>query len=325
MLSFFRKPPPKTTYLDLIEQRFDAPQSLSREEVTEAVGDIHLNLLRRKICRCDQEDEQFLRLMVKIRAAIRHGNHWRQSAPLNFVVSYPRSGNTLLTRSLVDISGVQVFSSNPGTVDYIPVECFPSRYPLDRIVKTHTVPEYDDKSKYVFLMRDGRDILPSIAFMTLQRGFHNYKRKRDVADFIDWTTQHYRFGTWASFAREVLALKEKNNVMIVRYDDLIQHVDVLKSIVSFFDLPYRPGIIEKVFAEKDQVLADIKGHASHNKLWGLGSTFHNESMFHAWAQNRSKSNWQMTMDCAARRKFHETGATEFLTEFGFEQNPSWWK
>lgn len=325
MKSLFKKRPQATTYLDLIEQRLDADAPLSRDDLAEIVGDLHLYQLRYEIKNRDRDDEKSLRLMRRIISSVQNKKQWQQCAPLNFVASYPRSGNTLLVRSLTQISRAQVFSDMPGTMNFIPVACFPEQYPLDRIVKAHSVPEYDDQSRYVFLMRDGRDLLPSIAYMTFQRGLHGFEKREDTADFIEWTTQHYRFGDWASFARRVSTLREKKNVMIVRYDDLIGHVDTLKNIVAFFDLPFRPGAIEKVFAEKDQVFADIKSHASDNKFWGLGERFHGSSMFCAWAKNRSGSNWQETMNRAAKQKFHETGATEFLTEFGFEQNPNWWK
>ena len=35
--------------------------------------------------------------------------------------------------------------------------------------------------------------------------------------------------------------------------------------------------------------------------------------------------WREMFDAAASRHFHETGGTEFLRHFGYEQSADWWK
>ena len=48
-------------------------------------------------------------------------------------------------------------------------------------------------------------------------------------------------------------------------------------------------------------------------------------MFYEWSLNRKGSNWRETWDQAAKRAFHETGATEALMELGYETEPNWWR
>lgn len=62
--------------------------------------------------------------------------------------------------------------------------------------------------------------------------------------------------------------------------------------------------------------------SSIHDRWGFGHTFEPESMFYEWSLNRKGSNWRQTWDKAAKRAFHETGATELLMG---ETDPDWWR
>ncbi len=309
-------------------QKLDSPGKLSRADLMKIVGSMHLEHLRIRYAPEHQEETFRLtrQIATKLKAEIEaRGYEPLSDGPLYFVASYPRSGNTLTLSCLEMVYPSQVLSSMIGTVNYIPIECYPNDYPLQRFVKTHEMPPYREDSKYVFVVRDGRDILPSIAYMTSQNGGHPYLKTGELANFIDWQCRDYRFGGWADFVRKMHALREKENVLIVRYDDLLAGPHFLQNIVDFFGLPHVPGAVMAAYEKRENILGVLKAHPESRKLWGLGAIAPEDTMFHAWSKNRKASNWRSTMDAAARKRFHETGATEFLIEYGFEDDENWWR
>ena len=179
----------------------------------------------------------------------------------------------------------------------------------------------------VLLVRDGRDTIASLAFMTAQQDHHKFSQKSEIADFIRWVSKAYQFGDWASHARNLLELSKAPDKLLVRYDDLVSTGETFKQIVDFFSpgnrLPREH--LDNLFDERDVVAASIKSRPLVNNEWGFGRTFEPSSMFHAWSLNRHGSSWREAWDSAAKQAFHETGATEFLIEFGFESDPDWWR
>ena len=249
------------------------------------------------------------------------------TSPLAYFVSYPRSGNTLATRLAASATSGQVFSAM--TEGYAPFSkrIYPKSYPLPRLIKDHVAhPHYRD-DRCVLVVRDGRDTVISLAFMTLQQGQHGLADKHELADFIRWVSRSYVFGAWATHARNMMKLLEGPDKLLVRYEELVASDETFAQTVDFFDPGNRlpRAHLSQLFAQRDTVVERIKSRPAVNDQWGFGRTFEPGSMFHDWSLNRQGSSWRATWDAAAKRAFHETGATELLMELGYETDPDWWR
>ena len=249
------------------------------------------------------------------------------AAPLAYFVSYPRSGNTLATRLTANATSGQIFSAMSEGYAPFSKRIYPKSYSVPRLIKDHMAHLHYKNDRCVLVVRDGRDTVISLAFMTLQQGEHKFADKTELADFIRWLSGSYAFGDWAAHARNLLELTKSPDKLLVRYEDLIAKTATFIEIVDFFD----PGNslprahLSKLFAERDTVVERIKSSPAVNDQWGFGRTFEPDSMFHVWSLNRRSSSWREAWNAAAKRAFHETGATELLIEFGYETDPDWWR
>ncbi len=220
--------------LNHVVEKLARPGDLTDADLRKLVGYVHLELYNMRaygqaLFQKNETDALAREAMGKIRNIVTERKfHPYADGPLSHIVSYPRSGNTLAT-VIAQLGPVQILSNINGAVNYIPTECFPSAYPLERIVKAHSIPDYSRRCKYVYLVRDGRDLLPSVAHMSLGSGpkAHNFTKKHELKEFIDWQLQVYPFGDWVSFTRKMLELASRDNVLIERYEELVKtHRDV---------------------------------------------------------------------------------------------------
>ncbi|MEW5963642.1 MAG: sulfotransferase domain-containing protein [Pseudomonadota bacterium] len=172
----------------------------------------------------------------------------------------------------------------------------PRAYPRARIVKDHRPLErylWDDG---YLLVRDGRDCMVSLAWMTREAGNHRFWLRSELAEFIKWTMDSYRYGSWADHTKRLLRLLHGGSKQLVRYEEASAQLDRFKGAP-----------------------ADVR------RKWGIVDDDLTGSMFEAWQQSRGKSNWRASFDRAAAKAFHNTGATEMLIELGYETDPDWWK
>ena len=163
--------------------------------------------------------------------------------------------------------------------------------------------------------------------MTLKQNRHACSRKGELADFIRWLDQNYEFGGWTDHMRAIGALMRGPGKLLVRYDDFAASPDVLRRIVDFVDPDHGLSIerIQATFDWKSNIFEGIGANPHARDQWGIGAEFPPDSLFYEWSQNRQGSHWHAAWDMAAKQAFHETGATEFLLEYGFETDPDWWK
>lgn len=162
------------------------------------VGRIHLNVSGLPGQRWFDPGGPNARLVVAIfrklaKLAEKRGERPFGCGPLNFVANFPRSGNTMVLQSLAKLGGVQTFTDEIATDRYMPFNYYPEAYPLTRVVKSHRVLACEPSCRYVYIVRDGRDILPSLAHMSrlqepgeepaagplgfLMRWFHGKRRR----------------------------------------------------------------------------------------------------------------------------------------------------
>ncbi len=340
--------------LSLFLDRLRSGEEVPPREISEMVGRIHLNVSGLPGQRWFDPTGENGRVVVEIfreisKIAAGSGERPFSNGPLSFVASYPRSGNTMVLQSLTRLGGVQTFTDEVSTHRYMPFNFYPEHYPLQRIVKSHRVLSPDPSCRYVYIVRDGRDILPSIAYMSrlqdaseepgrgplapfsrwlrkrrVRPNCHTFSRRRELADFIVWLKDNYRYGDWIDFHRNLEAVKGRENVLVVRYPDLIASVDALRRIADFLGVDYQEDSLVSAFEERDNILERLAG-SNANEKWGLGEEFDKGSLYYAWSRNRAGSNWRESMDRRARRTFHEMGATPFLLDYGFETDPDWWR
>lgn len=97
--------------------------------------------------------------------------------------------------------------------------------------------------------------------------------------------------------------------------------------VNFLDPDHRfsEERLIRGYDTRDKVFEGVKNNPNANRSWGIGAEFPPESLFHEWSNNRQGSSWRQAWDAEAKKAFHETGATEFLIEYGYESDPDWWR
>ena len=221
--------------------------------------------------------------------------------PLLFCISFPRSGVTRFINELRAKTGGDVYEAMRNAPRHLHFEkrWQPRGYPCTRIIKDHRpLTDYLHDDGYL-LVRDGRDCMISLAWLTRAGGRHQFYKQDELKDFIAWTDKDYAFGSWASHTRRLLALKAGGSKTVVRYED----------------------------QKSEKSARDVMGSADEKtrRAWGIVDDDLTGSMFEAWQKSRGKSNWRQSFDRPAAKAFHDTGATEMLLELGYETDRDWWK
>jgi hypothetical protein len=248
-------------------------------------------------------------------------------SPVAFVISYPRSGNTVLIHTLARLLEAQIFEGFPHSLIPFSKSLYPKHYPLTRLIKDH-VPRLEYvNDKTVMLVRDGRDTMLSLAHMTFKQKRHNFSRKGDLSSFISWLDREYEFHGWAKYMKMVDSFLNGPDKILVRYEDFMTNHSVLAKVARFIDPNH--GNSEETIREKYEErskLFEKLGENPHSRIeWAIGEKFSQDSLFHDWSLRRQVSHWRSAWDAEAKAAFHETGATKFLLRYGYETDPEWWR
>lgn len=248
--------------------------------------------------------------------------------PFAIVCSYPRSGNTMLINMAASVMLAQVFENMPGSRTPFSKKIYPRHYPYVRLIKDHVARPMYRQDRVAFVVRDGRDTMISLAYMTHKQGYHDFVRRDQLADFIIWLDQAYPFGGWAKHMRDMHALLPDNSTKFVtRYEDVMEGPQPFFDFIRFLDSDH--GLDEarmrRAYDARAGIIEEVKNHPSANGAWGIGAQFDPDSLFFEWSKNRGGSTWRASWDAAARKRFHETGATDYLIEYGYESDEKWWK
>jgi len=253
---------------------------------------------------------EHLAITQRIRTEIFRGPPWfdpmqrtKSTHPVYYCISYPRSGTTRFIAELASRTNGDLFRASWSSGYPFDKRWQPRAYPRTRIVKDHRpLRQYLHDDGYL-IVRDGRDAIISLAWMTRSRGRHRFFKREELKDFIAWTASYdYRaYGSWASHTRRLLDLRQGGSKTLVRYEDAPSDSAAIK--------------------------ASIAGRRTEEgrHAWGMIDEDLSGSMFETWHKNRGKSNWRQSFDGPAALAFHETGATDMLIELGYETDPQWWK
>lgn len=247
--------------------------------------------------------------------------------PTPVICSYPRSGNTVSIRLAAQVLQAQILEAMPGSMIPFSKGIYPKAYPYVRLIKDHVArPIYKD-DRVAIVVRDGRDTMISLAFMSHKHGAHELTKRGELAAFIRWLDTDYPFGGWAKFMRDAALLRQAPDKHVLRYEDLMAGHQPFIDLMRFLDPGHRIAderLIE-AYQNRDVIFDGIKSNPNANRSWGIGAAFEPDSMFYEWSRNRKGSSWQQSWDAAAKKAFHETGATDFLIEYGYETDPDWWR
>jgi hypothetical protein len=148
-----------------------------------------------------------------------------------YLASYPRSGNTFFRIVLHEVYGIK--SLEYGGPFMREIDYDPADYP---IVKTHLLPEqlpYLDRMPVVYLVRDGRDAIVSMAHHKkdiIDPGSDYLENLKEIIQARDGSY----FGGWS---RHVLSWYDRASV-VIRFENLIRDpIGCIERIRPFLDMP----------------------------------------------------------------------------------------
>jgi hypothetical protein len=233
------------------------------------------------------------------------------------LVSYPRSGSTLLRKYLALLQGRPQFSVyNEDIVSGGPPVLSEA---LDHafVVKSHQLPAAD--APMIYLVRDGRNATLSFLYMGFLFGGHRYASRADLGEAIRRLDRSE--GSWADHVARALRWGNDSQRLFLRYEDLVRDPgEAIKSVARFLGGSIDPAAIERCIRQE-------KTSRYYVDTRGSGYAFRPppDTIFDAIHRKRKGDYWREIFDAEASRYFHETGGTEFLRHFGYEQSADWWK
>ena len=244
--------------------------------------------------------------------------------PIVYLVSYPRSGNTLLRSQLSSLLQTQWYSvhQNDGIL-------FDPRTYIPDWNKIVVVKDHDFREEYrnvIYVVRDGRDAVISLAYMTYLLKMHPFTRCEQLGDFLKFLKENYPYGFWAEHVKRALGMAQQRHVLFVKYEELTTDPSYqLKAIAQFLNKELTTTDVHQALQTAQKQYKVIQTSSEFSD-WGFTHTPSPENtLFYALSQNRGHSNWRDIFDQRAKSLFHEYGGTEILLKFGYETDAHWWK
>lgn len=234
-----------------------------------------------------------------------------------YLVSYPRSGNTLVRSYFAILQGrpqLSVYAGDVVTADQGGLA--PDLDQID-IIKSHEMPGGADP--VIYLVRDGRNATLSLLQMSLLFGGHNFQRLDQVGEAIQWLDRQE--GSWSEHVALALQASRTRPVLFVRYEDLVAAPEpALDGMIRFMG----ENVANDVLAEG--VLRHRRSDRYRDNPYnGFAYEPPAGSMFELLQRHRRGAYWRHIFDARSRRYFHDTGATPALLQFGYEDSDEWWK
>jgi hypothetical protein len=158
-----------------------------------------------------------------------------------FIISYPKSGNTwvrflignYISKERINFTNAHLIIPdihfNPEQINKINTQV--------RFIKSHL--EYKPYfKKTIYIVRDGRDVAVSNYFYSRRTGsinkdysFHDFLVNYFIPGKLD-------FGDWGQHVQSWLTKKERTNLLIVKYEDILNNPQIaLENMLAFCDLP----------------------------------------------------------------------------------------
>lgn len=240
--------------------------------------------------------------------------------PKVFLVSYPRSGNTMIRSYLSTVLNIQRYSVYEGDGVYFDPTNSEADWNQVQVIKDHSFRK--EYRNVIFVVRDGRDATLSLVYYTFLSGMHNFTKSSELHSLIKAFKYGYTYGFWGDYVKHAVAMANnpRKNVLFVRYEDFI--TDAYAQLVRIADF-LKLEVVSDAFENAIQIASQDKGYQAWNG-WGFDYTPDKESLFYQLTRNRGYSNWRAIFDNEARAAFHNSGGTEMLMHFDYETDRDWW-
>ncbi|MEO8957846.1 MAG: sulfotransferase domain-containing protein [Rudaea sp.] len=233
-----------------------------------------------------------------------------------FIVSYPRSGSTLLRKYFSLLQGRPQRSVYDDDIVYEPGEALTRALDGIDLVKSHQWP--GGHEDIVYLVRDGRNATLSFLYMKFLIGNHQFSALHDVHDALRYIDADE--GSWADHVKAALSHGNGRRIVFLKYEDLIlRPVWSLQCVLDFMQVSLPSTVLDQCVRLERQ----SSTYANNPKN---GYLFRPQagSIYDLIKRHRIEDYWRFVFNAPARRYFHENGATEFLLRFGYEQSADWW-
>jgi hypothetical protein len=233
-----------------------------------------------------------------------------------YLVSYPRSGSTLVRKYLSILQGRPQRSIYRD--DVVDAATIALTRALDdvEVVKSHRLPPGDDD--VIYIVRDGRNATLSFLYLAFLSGGHRLEKLSEAWDGIKQLDEVE--GSWGEHVAQAIRERGRRRILFVRYEDIIRSPrDEIARIACFMaaDLP-------------SEVIADCLRLASggnehfRNPLSGYSYQPEPGSIYDLLKRHRHEDYWRYIFDARCRKHFHDCGGTEPLIHFGYERSCEWW-
>jgi Sulfotransferase domain len=241
----------------------------------------------------------------------------RDNRKLVYLVSYPRSGNTLVREYFSPLQGRAQQSIYPG--DVVDPTDAALTHALDHIeiIKSHRIPA--DGSPMIYLVRDGRNATLSFLYMTFLFGGHQYSELSEAYEGI-WRLDATE-GCWADHVAEAVRQSEARQVLFVRYEDVVLSPETaLRGMIRFMNADVPAAVLREC----------VRRHRGSDKYAqnpynGFLYEPAKGSIYDILKRRRGGDYWRHILDGRSRRYFHDRGATPLLLHFGYERSADWWE
>ena len=233
------------------------------------------------------------------------------------LVSYPRSGSTLVRQYFAILQGRPQYSVYDG--DVAGRRTWPLTRALDHadIVKSHQMPA--DSGSMIYLVRDGRNAALSFLYMAFLFGGHKFSRLNEVYDGIRHLDKTE--GCWADHIAQALRQSERRPVLFVKYENVVRDPQTaIAEMARFMEADLSAALIDSCVSRAKSL--DAYGKNPYN---GFLYQPEESSIYDLLQRHRDEDYWRYIFDDNSKRYFHDTGGTEFLLRFGYERSADWWR
>ena len=258
------------------------------------------------------------RFVAAARRAIVEDMRRRQGRKRIYLISFPRSGSTLLRGYLSILQGRPQHSVYDG--DVVDLSSSPPLTDLlddVDVIKSHQMVSGDDP--VIYLVRDGRNATLSFLYMAFLFGGHRFSRLDEVYEAIrDLDAAE---GSWSHHVAAAMSQADRRRTIIVRYEDLIANpLRTLIRVIGFVQSEPARDVVEACLDRHRMSDRYADNHTS-------GYRYEPEpgSIYDILKRHRGGAYWRQILDARSKRHFHEQGATRWLLQFGYETDAYWWQ
>jgi hypothetical protein len=256
---------------------------------------------------------------MRARQTIRELLHHRRSGARTtaYLVSYPRSGNTLVREYLAILQGRPQFSLYDGDVVGTSEAGLTPDLDHVEIIKSHQIPSLD--GPLIYLVRDGRNASLSFLYMAFLFGGHQFSSLSEVYAGLRHLDESE--GSWGSHVAKALALSKTRSLLLARYEDLVRRPELILSRIAAF---LGASLSSEVVGQCIRRQRATSTYAS-NPYSGYTYVPEKNSIYDILKRHRQEDYWRHIFDSRTKRYFHEGGGTAALLHFGYERSRDWWR